>query len=197
MWSPGKALRAAMLILAISMVAGNAAAHDYSDGSAIHNHGGDLGSLYAFVPNVGGDAGPLAVVLTIKPFALSVSEVGTNTEYSIRIRPAGLAGSRERLRSKLGTAELEIVCNYYKHDYQIGCIANEVGAGGDRRVLGRVSGDIGETLTANGMRAMSDIRSDPLLINFSSTVNCLEDDEIEFLALEDALKRRVHKRFRN
>ena len=110
MRNPGKALRAVMLIVAMSVVAGNAAAHDYRDGSVVHNHGGDLGNLYALVPNVGG---------------------------------------------------------------------------------------IGETFTANGMRAMSDIRSDPLLINFSSTVNCLEDDEIEFLALEDALKRRVHKRFRN
>lgn len=197
MRNPGNMLRAAVLVLGITAVISSAVAFDYRDGSAVRDRGGDLASLYAFVPNVGGEVGPLTVALTIKPYALSVAEVGKDTEYSIRIRAAGLAGSGERLRTKLGAAELAITCNYFDHDYQIGCIASHISADGSTRVLGAVSGDLGDVMTAPGMRAMSALRSDPLLINFHATLNCLEDDEVEFLGLDDAFKRRVHPKFRN
>ena len=57
--------------LALSVLGGTVATHamDYMDGSAVRGHGGDLASLYAFMNNDNGKPGPLAVMLSIKPFA--------------------------------------------------------------------------------------------------------------------------------
>ncbi|MEM7403786.1 MAG: hypothetical protein AAF458_00775 [Pseudomonadota bacterium] len=197
MQNPGDMLRAALTMLCLMCVASGASAFDYRDGSAVRDHGGDLASLYAFVPDVGGEPGPLTVALAIKPFALSVAEVGKDTEYLIRIRRAGLAGSGDRLRTRLGKSELRIACHYYDNDYEIACFAVQVGADGSERVLAALDGDIGQTMQTKGLKIVTQMRSDPAMTNFRSQWFCLDDIEKEFLATPDEFERRVHVKFRN
>ena len=203
MRNPARILRAAILATGVLGGTTSGYAMDYMDGSAVREHGGgDLASLYAFVPNVAGQPGPLALLLAIKPFALSVNEVGRFskytdvTEYSIRMRPARIAGVGAGVRTQIGSSELKIACRYFEGQYEISCTATSIAADGTETERGRLGGDIDQVMRTKGLRMATTMRSDPLRTNFHSVLNCMDDDEEEFLSLEN-FKRRVSPKFRN
>ena len=184
--------------LALSVLGGTVAPHamDYMDGSAVRGHGGDRASLYAFMNNDNGKPGPLAVMLSIKPFALAVNEVGSWTDYSIRMRPARLAGTGEGMRSTLSNVELRLDCRYFDGNHEFGCDATYIAADGSEASMGSAGGNIGQILRGSGWRVVTAMRSDPLRTNFHAALNCLDDGEAEFRTLS-AFEQRVSPKFRN
>jgi hypothetical protein len=196
MRNPVRMLCTAALSLGLLGGSGLAHAMDYMDGSDVREHGGDLASLYAFVKNTNGAAGPLAVMMAIKPFALAINEVGRWTDYSLRMRPARLAGTGAGMRSYVSNSELRLDCRYFDGDHEFGCNATYVAADGSETSMGEAGGNIGQVLRGPGWRVVTAMRSDPLRTNFHAALNCLDDGEEEFRTLTP-FERRVSPKFRN
>ena len=200
---PCKGMRALTLAIGLSVLAGTSHAFDYLDGSAVRGSGGaDLASLYAFVPSVAGEPGPMTVLLSIKPFALSLSEAArmdnftSVIEFTVRMRPAALVGVGAAVRTRLGKGELGVACRYYDGNDEIGCIVSQTGADGSKRVVGHAGGNLNTDIHIKGLRMSTRMRSDPRLVNFQAERACLDDDEIEFRKL-DKFQRRIDLRYRN
>lgn len=196
-------MRAFTLALVLLVLSGTSDAFDYLDGSVVRESGGaDLASLYAFVPTVAGAPGPMTVLLSIKPFALSLSEAArmgnfsSVIEFTVRMRPAALAGTGAAVRTRLGKAELRVACRYYDGDDEIGCIVTQSRPDGTQRVVGHAGGNVNTDIRIKGFRMTTRMRSDPRLVNLQAERVCLDDDETDFRKL-DKFQRRIDLRYRN
>jgi hypothetical protein len=158
-------------------------ASDHQDGSVVRDEqAGDLTGLWAFVPDRGSRQGPLVVAMGIRSFAVSRSDIGTDYEYSFRIRRASLEGSGPGVRSRTGGSELKLTCRFNRAR-QVSCDMTTISARGDSSAAGSVTGDFDKNLTSLGRRikVFADLRTDPYIVNLPALHDCMDGGEARFL----------------
>ena len=166
------------------------AAGDHQDGSQVQDEAAaDITGLWAFVPNQGDRIGPLVVAMGVRPYALSRSDIGSDHDYSFRIRSAALTGRGSQLQTRTGPSELRLTCRFNR-TREVQCDLNEVSAQGVASLAGRISGDFGQTLTSldRRIRVFADLRTDPYHVNLQALHSCMDTGEVQFLQGDRRIK---------
>jgi hypothetical protein len=187
---PSSALRMLTASFVLAACWGTASAGDHQDGSQVRDEqSGDIGGLWAFMPDRGDQAAPLVVAMGIRPFAVNRSEIGSDYDYSFRIRPAALDGVGARLRSWVGASELRVTCRFNR-TRQVVCDMMQVSASGASNSEGGVAGDFGKPLRSlgRGMAVFADLRTDPYMANIQAIHECMDNGEVAFRAGEQKIR---------
>ncbi|MBT6274025.1 MAG: DUF4331 family protein [Chromatiales bacterium] len=167
-----------------ALVSSAAVAGDHQDGAEVlTNPRADLVGLYAFIPIVGGERGPLAIALGAVPFALNKSEIGNDIEYAVRIKPATLVGTGADVHTSLGRSEMRLACNFYRGKYELNCeLTHSADGASPWSVVAVVKGPIDRSIFSKdrALRVMAGLRADPYMTNVKDVRNCLDDREHEF-----------------
>lgn len=186
------------LLLALGLVSATAQAGDHHDGSAVlADPAADLTGLYAFVPAT--PTAPLVAILGFRPFALSRSEVGNHHDYSIRVRPAALAGQGAALRSRVGRAELRLTCRFNRGLHEVACELLRSDAAGVTTRIDAFGGDMNRGIRgADGrVQVMASLRTDPYMTNVEAVSRCLDEGEGAFLVGERKIRNSFVESFVN